>query len=144
MVHKMSLASLAIAASVAGLALLPAAASAAPVAPAVRPVSPHTAPAFNASGSYTLFQSNGVNATVNVTQDSLGKLYGSATTGRAAGTIESGASVDGTSIQFTIAWTNGPHGRYTGSLGADRRLSGFTFDLGHPESQATWATTQTF
>ncbi|MEV4002922.1 hypothetical protein [Actinomadura sp. NPDC049753] len=41
-------------------------------------------------------------------------------------------------------WFNGTRGRYDGSLGGDRRLSGITFDLNHPSSQATWSTSRTF
>lgn len=64
--------------------------------------------------------------------------YGSTT-----GTFEQGF-VDGTYIEFVIAWSNGSKGRYIGSLGADRRLGGVSTDLAHPESQATWASNRTF
>ncbi|MEU7827621.1 MULTISPECIES: hypothetical protein [unclassified Nonomuraea] len=79
---------------------------------------------------------------MNVTQDGNGRLFGTASWPGGVGTIEEGA-VDGTHIFFTIGWSNGPRGRYEGSLGPDRRLSGTTFDLNNPSHQATWATTTT-
>jgi hypothetical protein len=35
-------------------------------------------------------------------------------------------------------------GRYTGVRGPDRRLSGTTYDLTNPSSQATWRTDRMF
>jgi hypothetical protein len=124
-----------------GMALAPAAIAApATSAPMTATV---TAPGFNAGGTWQFFQSNAITVTINVTQDDSGRLFGSASFGGVVGTIEQG-SVDGTSISFTIGWSNGPKGRYTGSLGSDRRLSGTCFDLNNPTKQATWSTTRTF
>ncbi|MES9539434.1 hypothetical protein [Actinomadura sp. NPDC000600] len=126
-----------------GLALAPGAALAAPAAPASAQSAALAAPGFNAGGTYRLFQSNGATPQVNVTQDGSGRLFGTASGDNAVGTIEEGA-VEGTSISFTIGWSNGSRGRYIGSLGSDRRLTGTTFDLAHPTSQATWFTDRTF
>ncbi|GAA2285133.1 hypothetical protein GCM10010402_48340 [Actinomadura luteofluorescens] len=139
--RKIVTTALALALSASGPALTPTAANAA--APATAPSRALAAPAFNASGIYTIFQSRGGNVQVNVTQDGAGRLFGSAVYGSTAGTIEAG-SVDGFTIFFIIGWFNGTRGRYDGSLGGDRRLSGITFDLNHPSSQATWSTTRTF
>ncbi|MGB8943030.1 MAG: hypothetical protein WCD21_22740 [Streptomyces sp.] len=78
-----------------------------------------------------------------MTQDGSGGLFGTTSYSDAVGTIENG-SVDGSNISFTIGWSNGLRGRCVGSLGLDRRLSGATFDLTHPGSQATWFTPRTF
>ncbi|SNS47004.1 hypothetical protein [Actinomadura mexicana] len=141
--RKIATTALALALSASGPALTPTAASAAPAGPATAPSRALAAPAFNASGIYTIFQSRGGNPQVNVTQDGSGRLFGSAVSGSTVGTIETGL-VDGFTISFNIGWSNGARGRYVGSLGADRRLSGTTFDLNHPSSQATWSTTRTF
>ncbi|MES9609853.1 hypothetical protein [Actinomadura sp. NPDC000929] len=141
MLPKIATAALALALSASGLALTPTAADAA--APATPPSRALAAPAFNAAGVYTIFQSRGGNIQVNVTQDGAGRLFGSAVYGSTAGTIETG-SVDGFNIFFIIGWFNGTRGRYDGSLGGDRRLSGITVDLNHPGSQATWFTSRTF
>ncbi|MFC5744736.1 hypothetical protein [Actinomadura rugatobispora] len=140
---KLAAAALTLAAGTSGLALAPSAALAAPAAPTSAPSRALAAPAFNASGTYQLFQSNGAAPRVNVTQDGSGRLFGSASFGDTVGTIEEGA-VEGTSISFTIGWSSGARGRYVGSLGSDRRLTGVTFDLTHPSSQATWFTNRTF
>lgn len=124
-----------------GLALAPAAV-AAPVVAAPR-AALAAAPAFDASGTWQLVQSNSTTTTLNVTQDGSGRLFGTASYSNVVGTIENG-SVDGSNISFTIGWSNGLRGRYTGTLGFDRRLSGTTFDLTHPGSQATWFTPRTF
>ncbi|MFI1182524.1 hypothetical protein ACH4UT_23625 [Streptomyces sp. NPDC020799] len=102
------------------------------------------APGFYAGGTWQLYQSNGFTVTLNLTQDSSGSLYGSGYYGGTSGTVEYGAVVDGTSIYFTIGWSNGARGRYTGSLGSDRRLSGLAYDLNNPSAQASWSTTRVF
>ncbi|MFD8998293.1 hypothetical protein [Streptomyces abikoensis] len=103
------------------------------------------APGFNASGTWSVYQSNVLIATLTVTQDAQGNLTGTASKSgsSATGTIEQGF-VDGSYIFFVIPWSDGTKGRYIGSLGADRHLSGASTDLAHPTSQATWHTTQAF
>uniref|UniRef100_A0AAU2UWF0 Uncharacterized protein n=1 Tax=Streptomyces sp. NBC_00003 TaxID=2903608 RepID=A0AAU2UWF0_9ACTN len=138
---KLATAGLAVLLGMGGLALAPAADATTAIA---TPRAAHaTAPAFNASGTWQLVQSNSTTTTLNVTQDGSGTLFGTASYSDAVGTIENG-SVDGSNISFTIGWSNGLRGRYVGSLGFDRRLSGTTFDLTHPTSQATWFTPRTF
>ena len=136
---------LALALAIGGTALsVPAAVAAAPsAASAAERTATITSPGFYAGGTWQLYQSNGIAVTLNVTQDGGGRLYGTGVFGGTVGTIEQGA-VDGTAIYFTIGWSNGSKGRYTGSLGPDRRLSGTTFDLNNPTHQATWSTSRTF
>ncbi|MGQ4437019.1 hypothetical protein [Streptomyces sp. SAS_260] len=130
--------------TVAGVALAPAV-SAAPATPQHTAVQAAlaAAPGFNVGGTWKLYQSNGPVVTMNVSQDSAGTLYGSASCCGNPGTIRSGR-VDGAGIYFVIAWSNGALGRYTGTLGPDRRLSGYTFDINNPSSQANWNTSRTF
>ncbi|MFD9075304.1 hypothetical protein [Streptomyces lasiicapitis] len=101
------------------------------------------APAFDASGTWGITQSNGHRPTVHVSQDAQGKLSGTASFGNITGTFEQGF-VDGTYIEFVISWSNGSKGRYIGSLDGDRRLNGVSTDLANPESQATWVSNRTF
>ncbi|MFD7702830.1 hypothetical protein [Streptomyces caelestis] len=133
---------LALAVGVGGIAVAPAA-SADDASSPQRPVTVNAA-AFNASGVWDIFQSNRYTVRVNITQDSAGNLFGTASSAGSVGTLEAGALVNGITISFNIRWSNGARGRYEGSLGADRRLSGITFDLNKPSSQATWVTTRTF
>lgn len=138
---KLAAAGLTLLLGIGGLALAPAA-GATTVASAPR-AALAAAPGFDPSGTWQLVQSNDATPTLNVTQDGSGRLFGTASYSNVVGTIETG-SVDGSSISFTIGWSNGTRGRYTGSLGFDRRLSGTTFDLNNPGSQATWFTPRTF
>lgn len=103
---------------------------------------PARAPGFHAGGEYDIHQSN---ATVRVdfSQDRDGRLYGSVRSGNTVGNVREG-SVDGQQIYFVIAWSHGPVGRYTGTRGPDGRLSGTTYDMTNPSSQATWRTERRF
>ena len=138
---KLATAGLALVLGGVGLALAPAA-SAAGVSSASRTAGV-AAPEFSVNGRWQFVQSGGITVTMNVTQDSSGRLFGTASWSGAVGTIEEGA-VEGRNIFFTVGWSNGARGRYTGSLGPDRRLSGTTFDLNNPTHQANWVTTRTF
>ena len=138
---KLATAGLALVLGGVGLALAPAA-GAASVSSASRTATV-AAPEFSVNGTWQFTQSGGITVTMNVTQDSSGRLFGTAAWSGAVGTIEEGA-VEGRNIFFTVGWSNGARGRYTGSLGPDRRLSGTTFDLNNPSSQANWVTTRTF
>ncbi|MFD5624086.1 hypothetical protein [Streptomyces yangpuensis] len=126
--------------SVAGPGLAAAAGGATAAAPAaVREI---RAPAFNAGGVWYLFQTNAT-VRVDLTQDGAGRLFGTVSSGNTVGTLREG-SVDGNNIYFIVGWNHGPVGRYTGVRGPDGRLSGTTFDLTNPSSQATWRTDRTF
>ena len=70
-----------------------------------------------------------------------GELHGS---GHVLGGLEANGSgrIDGNSFVFTVDWhNNGSGGRYEGTFDPEGHLSGVTFDLEHPGSQATWFTT---
>ncbi|MET9604213.1 hypothetical protein ABZZ17_04000 [Streptomyces sp. NPDC006512] len=100
------------------------------------------APGFNAGGVWDIYQTNAT-VRVNLSQDGGGNLYGTVSSGSTVGTLDGGA-VNGNDIHFTVRWSHGPVGRYTGTRGADGRLSGLTVDLTNPGSQATWYTRRTF
>ncbi|MEU6866807.1 hypothetical protein ABZ924_26700 [Streptomyces sp. NPDC046876] len=127
-------------ATAAGLAAPASAAGAAATAPSA--VQSVRAPGFFAGGVWYIYQSNAT-VKVDLTQDAAGHLYGTVTSGNTVGTLRDGA-VDGQNIYFTIGWSHGPVGRYTGVRGPDGRLSGTTFDLTNPSSQATWFTERSF
>jgi hypothetical protein len=103
---------------------------------------------FNVSGEWRLFQNNGWIVDFDLNQNGT-LLSGDADTKPAAGgtsidgDIESG-SVSGNLFTLTIKWKNGPKGQYNGTFGADGRLSGQTFDLANPLSQALWVSGKTF
>ncbi|MEV4558426.1 hypothetical protein AB0K51_15755 [Kitasatospora sp. NPDC049285] len=91
---------------------------------------------------WDVFQTNAT-VRVDITQDGNGNLFGTASSGSTVATPKDGA-VDGDSIHFTLYWSHGPVGRYTGNRGTDGRLSGTTVDLTNPGSQSTWFTERTF
>lgn len=132
--------SVAVLLSVAGAGLAAPASSAAVAPPG--PAQTVRAPGFYAGGTWTLYQSNATVA-VDFTQDSQGRLFGSVHSGNTVGTVREG-SVDGQNIYFVIGWSHGPVGRYTGVRGPDGRLSGTTYDLTNPSSQASWSTERRF
>ncbi|WP_310725556.1 hypothetical protein [Streptomyces sp. N2A] len=141
---RLTTAAVSLAVALGGITLAPAAQAATAHRPSVSPLVGAAAADFNVGGFWTIYQSNSANATLSVTQDAQGNLTGTARTGSSTtGSIEQGF-VDGTSIYFVIAWSDGARGRYIGSRGSDGRLSGVTTDLAHPTSQATWYTTWTF
>ncbi|GGO42089.1 hypothetical protein [Streptomyces lasiicapitis] len=130
-----------------GIALAPSAGAAQTPPSAPPPVERLVkAPGFKVTGKWAIYQSNQIHATVDVTQDTQGNLSGTAkkTTGTMVdGIIEQGF-VDGNYIYFVINWEDRTKGRYIGSLGADRTLSGDSTDLSTPGSEAKWSTRQTF
>lgn len=132
--------SVAVLLSVAGAGLAAPASSAAVASPGAAQTV--RAPGFYAGGKWTLYQTNATVA-VDFSQDGAGRLFGSVRSGNTVGTVREG-SVDGQTIYFIIDWSHGPVGRYTGSRGADGRLSGTTYDLTNPSSHANWSTQRQF
>ncbi|MEU1309157.1 hypothetical protein ABZ419_09705 [Streptomyces cinnamoneus] len=97
---------------------------------------------MNVNGKW-VFHQGGVDVTFDLVQDQDGGLTGSGSWSGDSGTLETGGGgVFENDIFFTVNWRSGAHGRYQGSRGPDRRLSGVTFDIAHPENQALWFTTQ--
>jgi hypothetical protein len=94
--------------------------------------------ARNINGQWTITQSNGFEVVFDIVQAPNGALHGS---GRVVGGREANGrgQLSGDSFSFTVDWNgNGRGGRYTGRFDAAGHLSGMTFDLDHPTSQATW------
>ncbi|WP_328782695.1 hypothetical protein OIE52_19390 [Streptomyces canus] len=109
---------------------------------------------MNLNGSVTIHQSNGAVVTLNLTQDApdpngAAGLRGSASFSGDNGSLHANqqdandpdnSGVFQNDVFFTIDWNGGPRGRYLGSRGPDGRLSGTSFDIVNPGSQATWFT----
>jgi hypothetical protein len=67
-------------------------------------------------------------------------------TGNHSGTVvgNGNGEVSDSQFLFTITWNNGTKGQYNGNFGLSGRLTGITFDLNHPEVQATWHISKEF
>lgn len=105
--------------------------------------------AHNVDGIWELVQSNGFRVRVDIAQprDLGGGLADGGLHGAAKELNSSGAelaeanlsgALNGNSFEFIVAWPNGSEGQYTGNFDAGGNLSGVTFDVAHPTSQATW------
>ena len=91
------------------------------------------------SGSWTIQQSNGWRADVNLMQNG-SSLSGSADAmggGDQMHAQELGGTVSDTHFSLTVTWPQS-RGRYEGTFSPDGTLTGVTFDVQHPNSQATW------
>jgi hypothetical protein len=61
------------------------------------------------------------------------------------GTVDSaGSLVRGDRVQIVVDWNQGSRGKYVGSFDLSGRLSGITFDLANPSSQAPWFSDRLF
>ena len=106
--------------------------------------------AHNVDGIWSLVQSNGFVVTVDIAQprDPNGRLTDGSLHGAAkipglfdlpiAETNLAGM-LRGDDFEFEADWPNETRGQYTGRFDLTGRLSGITFDLANPGSQATWA-----
>lgn len=95
----------------------------------------------NVSGAWTMQQSNGWRVDVSLVQNGA-TLSGTATTmsGHSMDNDtaqELDGTVSDTQFSLNITWSSA-RGRYEGTFQADDSLSGVTFDIQHPDSQATW------
>jgi hypothetical protein len=93
----------------------------------------------NVSGTWTIEQSNGWRTDVTLTQNG-SELSGTART--SAGEDEDfsqelDGTVSDTNFALNITWPQA-RGRYEGTFQPDGTLTGVTFDVQHPSSQATW------
>jgi hypothetical protein len=102
------------------------------------------------SGAWTAHQSNRWDVRFNLDQTG-GNLSGEADAtpldGGAGmhGTLDSqGSLVQGETVQIVVDWDPGPKGKYIGNFDFSNRLSGHSFDLNHPSSQALWFSEETF
>lgn len=86
-----------------------------------------------ANGFTVLFRSNGPNAGGSATAlDSSGKTA-------MTGTVSGG--INGTRIDFTIRWSSGPRGHYTGDINGDGFARGTTVDEANPGPITNWGAT---
>ncbi len=103
------------------------------------------------SGAWTANQSNNWGTRFNLDQTNSGQLSGDATAfplgggDEMFGTVDSSDSlVQGNRVQIVVDWNQGSRGQYNGTFDLGGRLSGNTFDLANPSSQATWFSDRTF
>ena len=103
------------------------------------------------SGAWTANQSNGFGTRFNLDQSDSGQLSGDATAFPLAGgdqmfgTVDSdGSVVRGDRVQIVVDWNQGSRGKYVGGFDFSGRLSGQTFDLANPTSQANWFSDKLF
>lgn len=100
--------------------------------------------AHNVEGPWMLVQSNGFRVSVDIAQarDPSGRLTDGPFHGAAqvVGGAEANLNgeLSGDSFEFEVDWPNGTRGKYEGNFDAREFLSGVTFDLANPTSQATW------
>ncbi len=90
------------------------------------------------NGQWRITQSNGFEVMFDIVQEADGSLHGS---GEIPGKRVANAHgrLQGDSFSYTVDWNNnGRGGLYTGTFDAAGHLSGMTFDLDNPTSQATW------
>jgi hypothetical protein len=88
-------------------------------------------------------QSNGFSVVFKVRRDEEGRQrFTDADAIASDGTSTDGSirdsQIEGDRFVVTVEWEFGGVGRYVGQRDLDGRLSGTTFDLNTPESQATW------
>ena len=92
---------------------------------------------------FTIIQSNGFSVVFKVRRDAEGRqrfIDADAFDSNMAQTDGSirESQIEGDRFAVTVEWEFGGVGRYVGQLDLDGRLSGTTFDLNNPQSQATW------
>jgi len=100
----------------------------------------------NVSGNWSLHQSNGPTVTFTINPHGLagssalidGVAKYSDDSGIAKGSVTDGSFV------YTVSWSKGPKGEYSGNFNNDGRLTGITFDLHNPGNQATWFSNKVF
>jgi hypothetical protein len=97
---------------------------------------------YAVEGSWVAFQSNGPQVTFNLTRD--GVLLSGTASYSGGNSQDLKGRLSDNRIVITVTWNANSVGEYNGFFGVDDRLTGHTFDLNHPESQATWFTTQGF
>jgi len=103
------------------------------------------------SGAWTANQSNGFGTRFNLDQTDNGQLSGDASAfplgggDEMFGTVDSdGSLVRGDRVQIVVDWNQGSRGKYVGGFDFSGRLSGQTFDLANPQSQANWFSDKLF
>ena len=98
------------------------------------------AKACDASGRWSLIQSNG--ATVDLELHQRGVVFGGTAYEPDIGTGRVSGSFQGDSLAFDVYWPNGSVGTYSGRISGDGYVRhGFTYDRRVPESRAGWRST---
>src|SRR5690349_6392918 len=96
---------------------------------------------FDVRGHWNLRQSNGFVVDLHMQQTGTAiQGVASQSGGQVSGTGE--GSVHGNQFLLSIQWSNGSIGEYNGSFNSIGRLTGVTFDVNHPQSQATWVSSK--
>ncbi|MEG3630593.1 hypothetical protein [Streptomyces poriticola] len=91
--------------------------------------------AVDVRGHWAAHQTNGADVYFNLDQSGE-RISGDAFHNSNRGDCD--GVVSGDDVVITVTWSSESRGRYTGHLGLDKRLSGYTVDLNHPTSQANW------
>jgi len=107
--------------------------------------------AHDVHGTWTIVQGNGFSVVVDISQRTEpplnllidGPLSGTADSFNSAGTATAikrplNGEIIQDSVEFSVDWGNGTHGQYSGNFDPQGNLTGVTFDVAHPTSQATW------
>ena len=98
---------------------------------------------FNVKGAWEARQSSGHVVSFQIQQSGTEiQGIGSHSGGKVTGTGE--GSVHGNHFVFTVDWSNGSIGEYNGTFNSIGRITGVTFDVNHPQHQATWVSSKTF
>ncbi len=94
------------------------------------------------AGEWTLAQSNGYTVKMTIfPQDNGGYLGNAEVVGGGPHMIATAddLSFNGVGLSFKVKWPNGGAiGQYIGQYDGSGNLTGVTFDVAHPNSQATW------
>ncbi|MBA2518521.1 MAG: hypothetical protein H0V24_02540 [Chloroflexia bacterium] len=98
---------------------------------------------WNVDRNWALHQSNGAVVSLSLVQAGTNISSGTASHSNVSSQSVTG-SVNGDFLFLSIDWNNSTFGEYHGRFSPDGRLSGITFDVQNPGSQATWAADKRF
>lgn len=110
------------------------------IALVLSPNSPGAAKAYDAGDRWSLVQSNGATADLELHQRRV--VFGGTAYESDIGTGRVSGSFQGNSLAFGAYWPNASVGTYNGQIGGDGYVRrGFTYDPRHPESRTVWRST---
>lgn len=97
---------------------------------------------FQFIGDYSLRQANGFTVQFRSTGPSAsGSASALDSSGKTAMTGTVSGGINRTTIDFTIRWSSGPRGHYTGDINGDGFARGTTVDEAHPGPITNWGAT---
>ena len=99
--------------------------------------------ARDVSGEWTIVQSNGFEVLIDLVQRGPA-IHGAMKVKPGGPEANTHGEVTDQALTLDVDWPNGTHGKYTGQFAPDGVLSGVTFDLANPTSQATWFSRRAF